>query len=176
MWEGGDAAPPARPRTMYQDYPGNFDTSSRGSSGSPGHPETYSSGAAQQVGPGDAPLPRCLRGRLRALPGREFTTTPGERPALPPRRRHGRPGERRRWRRRCRGAGLPAAAAPSRRPYRGAAAFLPSLSARPGAGAATRPEGRRPEFPACRAGSAAGGTACPERGREVRERPAGSLR
>ncbi|KAM6206962.1 fos-related antigen 2 isoform 2-T2 [Sarcoramphus papa] len=33
---------------MYQDYPGNFDTSSRGSSGSPGHPETYSSGAAQQ--------------------------------------------------------------------------------------------------------------------------------
>ncbi|XP_032039444.1 fos-related antigen 2 isoform X2 [Aythya fuligula] len=33
---------------MYQDYPGNFDTSSRGSSGSPGHPETYSGGAAQQ--------------------------------------------------------------------------------------------------------------------------------
>ncbi|XP_062427928.1 fos-related antigen 2 isoform X2 [Rhea pennata] len=33
---------------MYQDYPGNFDTSSRGSSGSPGHPETYPSGAAQQ--------------------------------------------------------------------------------------------------------------------------------
>ncbi|XP_005532865.1 PREDICTED: fos-related antigen 2 [Pseudopodoces humilis] len=33
---------------MYQDYPGNFDTSSRGSSGSPGHPETYSSGSAQQ--------------------------------------------------------------------------------------------------------------------------------
>uniref|UniRef100_A0A8D0GNV7 FOS like 2, AP-1 transcription factor subunit n=1 Tax=Sphenodon punctatus TaxID=8508 RepID=A0A8D0GNV7_SPHPU len=33
---------------MYQDYPGNFDTSSRGSSGSPGHPDTYSSGATQQ--------------------------------------------------------------------------------------------------------------------------------
>ncbi|OXB72950.1 UNVERIFIED_CONTAM: hypothetical protein H355_001917 [Colinus virginianus] len=34
---------------MYQDYPGSFDTSSRGSSGSPGHPEPYSAGAAQQV-------------------------------------------------------------------------------------------------------------------------------
>ncbi|POI27624.1 hypothetical protein CIB84_008627 [Bambusicola thoracicus] len=33
---------------MYQDYPGSFDTSSRGSSGSPGHPEPYSAGAAQQ--------------------------------------------------------------------------------------------------------------------------------
>lgn len=64
---------------MYQDYPGNFDTSSRGSSGSPGHPETYSSGAAQQVGPGAAPLPLSLRGLLRALPAREFTATPGER-------------------------------------------------------------------------------------------------
>nr|XP_004029085.2 fos-related antigen 2 isoform X1 [Gorilla gorilla gorilla] len=29
---------------MYQDYPGNFDTSSRGSSGSPAHAESYSSG------------------------------------------------------------------------------------------------------------------------------------
>lgn len=36
---------------MYQDFPGNFDTSSRGSSGSPGHPESYSSvTATQQVG------------------------------------------------------------------------------------------------------------------------------
>uniref|UniRef100_A0A8D0BC56 FOS like 2, AP-1 transcription factor subunit n=1 Tax=Salvator merianae TaxID=96440 RepID=A0A8D0BC56_SALMN len=33
---------------MYQDFPGNFDTSSRGSSGSPGHPETYSSITTQQ--------------------------------------------------------------------------------------------------------------------------------
>ncbi|XP_034967392.1 fos-related antigen 2 isoform X1 [Zootoca vivipara] len=33
---------------MYQDFPGNFDTSSRGSSGSPGHPETYNSITAQQ--------------------------------------------------------------------------------------------------------------------------------
>ncbi|XP_062981679.1 fos-related antigen 2 isoform X1 [Elgaria multicarinata webbii] len=33
---------------MYQDFPGNFDTSSRGSSGSPGHPETYSSLTTQQ--------------------------------------------------------------------------------------------------------------------------------
>lgn len=56
--EGGDAAPPGRPRTMYQDYPGSFDTSSRGSSGSPGHPEPYSAGAAQQVGP---PPPRLVR-------------------------------------------------------------------------------------------------------------------
>lgn len=144
VWEGGDAAPPARPRTMYQDYPGNFDTSSRGSSGSPGHPETYSSGAAQQVGPGAALLPWSLLGLLRALPGWEFTTTPGERPALPPRWRRGHPAERHRprRRRRCRGAGLPAAAAPSRHPYRGAAVFLASLPARPGAGAVTRPEGR----------------------------------
>ncbi|XP_014380428.1 fos-related antigen 2 isoform X4 [Alligator sinensis] len=35
---------------MYQDYPGSFDTSSRGSTGSPGHPEPYSGGAAQQFG------------------------------------------------------------------------------------------------------------------------------
>ncbi|XP_049640197.1 LOW QUALITY PROTEIN: fos-related antigen 2 [Suncus etruscus] len=34
---------------MYQDYPGNFDTSSRGSSGSPAHAESYSSGGGQQV-------------------------------------------------------------------------------------------------------------------------------
>lgn len=43
------------PRIMYQDYPGNFDTSSRGSSGSPAHAESYSSGGGgQQVreGPG----------------------------------------------------------------------------------------------------------------------------
>lgn len=33
---------------MYQDYPGNFDTSSRGSSGSPAHAESYSSGGGQQ--------------------------------------------------------------------------------------------------------------------------------
>ncbi|XP_060101229.1 fos-related antigen 2 isoform X1 [Heteronotia binoei] len=33
---------------MYQDFSGNFDTSSRGSSGSPGHPETYSSVTPQQ--------------------------------------------------------------------------------------------------------------------------------
>ncbi|KAJ7340975.1 hypothetical protein JRQ81_004262 [Phrynocephalus forsythii] len=33
---------------MYQDFPGNFDTSSRGSSGSPGHPETYSGITTQQ--------------------------------------------------------------------------------------------------------------------------------
>ncbi|XP_077197623.1 fos-related antigen 2 isoform X2 [Paroedura picta] len=33
---------------MYQDFPGNFDTSSRGSSGSPGHPETYSIVTPQQ--------------------------------------------------------------------------------------------------------------------------------
>ena len=38
---------------MYQDYPGNFDTSSRGSSGSPAHAESYSSGGGgQQVGAG----------------------------------------------------------------------------------------------------------------------------
>lgn len=36
------------PRIMYQDYPGNFDTSSRGSSGSPAHAESYSSGGGQQ--------------------------------------------------------------------------------------------------------------------------------
>lgn len=35
---------------MYQDFPTNFDTSSRGSSTSPGHPETYSSITTQQVG------------------------------------------------------------------------------------------------------------------------------
>ncbi|ETE72800.1 Fos-related antigen 2, partial [Ophiophagus hannah] len=35
---------------MYQDFPANFDTSSRGSSTSPGHPETYSSITTQQVG------------------------------------------------------------------------------------------------------------------------------
>lgn len=41
------------PRIMYQDYPGNFDTSSRGSSGSPAHAESYSSGGGgQQVGAG----------------------------------------------------------------------------------------------------------------------------
>ncbi|XP_001502044.1 fos-related antigen 2 isoform X1 [Equus asinus] len=33
---------------MYQDYPGNFDTSSRGSSGSPAHAESYSSGGGGQ--------------------------------------------------------------------------------------------------------------------------------
>lgn len=33
---------------MYQDYSGNFDTSSRGSSGSPAHAESYSSGGGQQ--------------------------------------------------------------------------------------------------------------------------------
>lgn len=33
---------------MYQDYPGNFDTSSRGSSGSPAHAESYSSGGGSQ--------------------------------------------------------------------------------------------------------------------------------
>ncbi|XP_058143764.1 fos-related antigen 2 [Dasypus novemcinctus] len=33
---------------MYQDYPGNFDTSSRGSSGSPAHAESYSSSGGQQ--------------------------------------------------------------------------------------------------------------------------------
>uniref|UniRef100_A0A8C6Y703 FOS like 2, AP-1 transcription factor subunit n=1 Tax=Naja naja TaxID=35670 RepID=A0A8C6Y703_NAJNA len=33
---------------MYQDFPTNFDTSSRGSSTSPGHPETYSSITTQQ--------------------------------------------------------------------------------------------------------------------------------
>ncbi|XP_034515601.1 fos-related antigen 2 isoform X1 [Ailuropoda melanoleuca] len=33
---------------MYQDYPGNFDTSSRGSSGSPAHAESYTSGGGQQ--------------------------------------------------------------------------------------------------------------------------------
>ena len=38
---------------MYQDYPGNFDTSPRGSSGSPAHAESYSSGGGgQQVGAG----------------------------------------------------------------------------------------------------------------------------
>lgn len=36
------------PRIMYQDYPGNFDTSSRGSSGSPAHAESYSSGGGGQ--------------------------------------------------------------------------------------------------------------------------------
>lgn len=54
---------------MYQDYPGNFDTSSRGSSGSPAHAESYSSGGGgQQVGagpgaPGSAggPLPSSRR-------------------------------------------------------------------------------------------------------------------
>ncbi|XP_045436527.1 fos-related antigen 2 isoform X3 [Pipistrellus kuhlii] len=33
---------------MYQDYPGNFDTSSRGSSGSPAHAESYPSGGGSQ--------------------------------------------------------------------------------------------------------------------------------
>nr|XP_035128840.2 fos-related antigen 2 isoform X1 [Callithrix jacchus] len=33
---------------MYQDYPGNFDTSSRGSSGSPAHAESYPSGGGGQ--------------------------------------------------------------------------------------------------------------------------------
>ncbi|XP_060610101.1 fos-related antigen 2 isoform X1 [Anolis sagrei] len=33
---------------MYQDFPGSFDTSSRGSSGSPGHPDTYPGLATQQ--------------------------------------------------------------------------------------------------------------------------------
>ncbi|KAM9201228.1 fos-related antigen 2 isoform 1-T1 [Dugong dugon] len=33
---------------MYHDYPGNFDTSSRGSSGSPAHAESYSSGGGGQ--------------------------------------------------------------------------------------------------------------------------------
>ncbi|XP_042302003.1 fos-related antigen 2 [Sceloporus undulatus] len=33
---------------MYQDFPGNFDTSSRGSSGSPGHPDVYAGIAPQQ--------------------------------------------------------------------------------------------------------------------------------
>lgn len=36
-------------RIMYQDYPGNFDSSSRGSSGSPGHPESYSSGSSSSI-------------------------------------------------------------------------------------------------------------------------------
>lgn len=45
------------PRIMYQDYPGNFDTSSRGSSGSPAHAESYTSGGGQQppAGPGLRP-------------------------------------------------------------------------------------------------------------------------
>lgn len=53
------------PRIMYQDYPGNFDTSSRGSSGSPAHAESYTSGGGQQVGAG----PGCTwrRGRTPAL-------------------------------------------------------------------------------------------------------------
>lgn len=54
------------PRIMYQDYPGNFDTSSRGSSGSPAHAESYSSGGGgQQVGAG----PGCTwrHGRTPAL-------------------------------------------------------------------------------------------------------------
>lgn len=54
------------PRIMYQDYPGNFDTSSRGSSGSPAHAESYSSGGGgQQVGAG----PGCTwrRGRIPAF-------------------------------------------------------------------------------------------------------------
>ena len=54
------------PRIMYQDYPGNFDTSSRGSSGSPAHAESYSSGGGgQQVGAG----PGCTwrRGRIPAI-------------------------------------------------------------------------------------------------------------
>ncbi|XP_030051751.1 LOW QUALITY PROTEIN: fos-related antigen 2 [Microcaecilia unicolor] len=34
---------------MYQDYPGNFDSSSRGSSGSPGHSESYSSGSCNSI-------------------------------------------------------------------------------------------------------------------------------
>lgn len=53
------------PRIMYQDYPGNFDTSSRGSSGSPAHAESYSSGGGgQQVSEG----PECTwrHGRTRA--------------------------------------------------------------------------------------------------------------
>lgn len=45
------------PRIMYQDYPGNFDTSSRGSSGSPAHAESYSSGGGgQQVRAGPVHL------------------------------------------------------------------------------------------------------------------------
>ncbi|XP_036190899.1 fos-related antigen 2 isoform X1 [Myotis myotis] len=44
---------------MYQDYPGNFDTSSRGSSGSPAHAESYSSGGGSQQLP--------LRGDCRQL-------------------------------------------------------------------------------------------------------------
>lgn len=69
------------PRIMYQDYPGNFDTSSRGSSGSPAHAESYSSGGGgQQVraGPG-APggagrllpsllAPHCLHPQPLSLP------------------------------------------------------------------------------------------------------------
>lgn len=48
------------PRIMYQDYPGNFDTSSRGSSGSPAHAESYSSGGGgQQVSRRARWLPGC---------------------------------------------------------------------------------------------------------------------
>lgn len=52
------------PRIMYQDYPGNFDTSSRGSSGSPAHAESYSSGGGgQQLSPEEEEKRRIRRER-----------------------------------------------------------------------------------------------------------------
>lgn len=170
VWEGGDAAPPARPRTMYQDYPGNFDTSSRGSSGSPGHPETYSSGAAQQVGPGAAPLRRSLRGLLRALrdgsspprPGSGRRFLPSAVEARVPGREAPAAGSRR-----CRGSGLPQ---PPLRPAALSGApplcfsFLPFRPCPPAPERVPRRVRRDADRSSPPVG-AVGGTACPERGR-----------